>query len=471
MTTIAERPPAAAPANSGRRGGGALLATILIGQFMAILDVTIVNVAVPTIGSELHAGGAALQLVVAGYTIAYAVLLITGARLGDRLGHRRVFLLGLAVFTAASLACGLVGTTGLLIGFRALQGVGAALMVPQVLSLIQRNFTGAARARALSIYAAAIAGGAVVGQVAGGALVGLDIGGTGWRPVFLVNVPIGVVLLAAALRLLPADRGEPGRSLDVPGVLTLSLAVLLFVVPLVLGHEEHWPAWCWVSLAASGALFVAFALAERRAVNPLVPGRVLTAPGMLAALGAIFAMMAAWAGYLLTQTFHLQGALGFSPLRAGLTFLAGGGAFTVASLNWRRVPARLLRRLIPLAILLGGAGLGLLGLAVRDGGPPGWLFWLAQLCFGFGFGAAFSPLLTLALTHVPPAEAADASGVLTTMAQLAQVVGVATFGTLYLSLVPGTPSGRALAWTCACLVAANVLSAGFATLLPRPRPR
>jgi MFS family permease len=469
MTTTAQRPATAAPAPPVRRGGGALLATILLGQFMAILDVSIVNVAVPTIRGDLHATGAALQLVVAGYTIAYAVLLITGARLGDRLGHRRVFLLGLTVFTAASLACGLAGTTGVLIGFRAAQGAGAALMVPQVLSLIQRHFAGAARARALSVYAAAIAGGAVVGQVAGGALVGLDIGGTGWRPVFLVNVPIGIALLAAGLRLLPADRGESRRGLDVPGVLTLSVAVLLFVVPLVLGHEEHWPVWGWVSLAASSALFAGFALVERRAAHPLVPGRVLAAPGMPAALGAIFAMTAAYAGYLLTQTLHLQGALGFSPLRAGATFLAGGTAFTIASLNWRRVPARWHGRMIPLAILLGGAGLGLLGYAVRDGGSPGWLFWLAQVCFGFGFGAAFSPLLTLALTHVPMADAADASGLLATMTQLSQVVGVATFGTLYLTLVPATPSGRALAWTCACLVGANLLSAGFATLLPRRR--
>src|SRR5256714_2562156 len=270
MTTILERRRAGGHAPT--RGNGVLLATILFGQFMAILDVSIVNVAVPTIHLDLHASGAALQLVVAGYTIAYAVLLITGARLGDRLGHRRVFLLGLATFTAASLACGLATSTGALIGFRLVQGAGAALMVPQVLSLIQRLFTGAARARAFGLYAAVIAGAAVIGQVAGGALVGADIGGTGWRPVFLVNVPIGILLTVAAYRLLPADRGEPGRGFDLAGVATLAAAVLLFVVPLVLGHEEHWPVWGWVSLGASAVLFGLFALVERRGHRPARAG-------------------------------------------------------------------------------------------------------------------------------------------------------------------------------------------------------
>src|SRR2546421_12598479 len=219
MTTILERRRYGAHAPT--RGNVLLRAPILFGQFMAILDVSIVNVAEPTIPLDLPASGAALQLVVAGYRITYAVLLITGARLGDRLGHRRIFLLGLAIFTAASLACGLATSTGALIGFRLVQGAGAALVVPQVLSLIQRLFTGPARARAFGLYAAVIAGAAVIGQVAGGALVGADLGGTGWRPVFLVNVSIGGVLVVVAHRLLPADRGEPGRRFVVALVRTL----------------------------------------------------------------------------------------------------------------------------------------------------------------------------------------------------------------------------------------------------------
>jgi MFS family permease len=190
----------------------------------------------------------------------------------------RAFLGGLAVFTAASLACGLASTTGLLIAFRLVQGAGAALMVPQVMSVIQRSFTGAARARALGVYSAVLSGGAVVGQVVGGALVNADILGTGWRPVFLVNVPIGVVLMLAGPRVLPGDRGEPGRRLDVPGVLGLSAAVVLFVVPLVLGHDEGWPDWGWAMLAGSVVVFGIFAALQGRAAAPLIPGRLLRSP-------------------------------------------------------------------------------------------------------------------------------------------------------------------------------------------------
>jgi EmrB/QacA subfamily drug resistance transporter len=466
----------AVPALTGaqRRAGraprtGAMLTILLLGQFMAILDVSIVNVAGPTIRADLHASGAGLQLVVAGYTIAYAVLLITGARLGDLFGHRRAFLGGLAIFTVASFACGLAASTGMLIGFRLLQGAGAALMVPQVLSLIQRHFPAPARARALSRYAAVIASGVIVGQVVGGALVGADLAGTGWRPVFLVNVPIGVAVLVAGARLLPRDGGDGGRGLDLRGLVTLSAAVLLLVVPLVLGREEHWPVWGWVALAAAVALGGVFALVQRGARAPLVPGRVLRAPGMLAALGAIFICMAVYGGYLLSLALHLQAGLGFSPLRAGLSFVPAGLCFGLASLNWRRVPARWHRAMIPAGLLLGVVALLLLVIAVRDGHRPGPLFVLAQVCYGLGFGTAFSPLITIALAGVPAADAADASGVLTTLTQLSQVIGVTTFATLYLSLAASAPSGHALGTTLACEAAATLLAAGCAALLPRHR--
>ncbi len=186
-----------------------MLAVLLAALFMALLDVFIVNVAAPTIGTELHASGADLQLVIAGYTITYSVLLITGARLGDRLGHARVHLAGLALFTAASLACGLAQGSTELIVFRLIQGSGSALMIPQVLSLIQRHFVGEARMRALGVYSAVIARcGAAAGQILGGVLVSADLFGTSWRPVFLVNVPVGVVLLVLGRRVLPRDAGR-----------------------------------------------------------------------------------------------------------------------------------------------------------------------------------------------------------------------------------------------------------------------
>ncbi|WP_460336640.1 MFS transporter [Actinoallomurus acanthiterrae] len=444
-----------------RRGG--LLTIIMLGQFMAVLDVTVVNVAAPTIRTDLHASGAGLQLVIAGYTIAYAMLLITGARLGDILGHRRAFLGGLAVFTAASLACGLAGTSGLLIAFRLIQGAGSALMVPQVMSLIQRSFTGTARARALSVYSAVLSGGAVVGQVVGGALVSADILGTGWRPVFLVNVPIGIVLLLAGPRVLPGDTGEPGRRLDLPGVIGLSAAVVCFVVPLVLGHEEGWPGWGWLMLAGSVVLFGVFVALQRRVAAPLIPGRLLRTPGVLPGAAAIFVCMATFGGFLFSLALHLQGGLSETPLRAGLSFIPGAGGFALASLYWRRVPARWHRLMIPAAFLV--AALGYVGLGAFKSGGVG--LEVAMGLTGLGLGGAFSPMLTMALADVPVTDAADASGLLVTMSQLGQVVGVATFGTLFLSVVP--PTGHALAVTGAALAAVAIFGACCSLLVVRPR--
>src|SRR6204780_1221151 len=202
---------AVAPAAGRRARPGALLAIVLTGQLMAVIDVFIVNIGLPTIHRHLHASGASLQLVVAGYTIAYAVLLVTGARLGAILGYARMFLSGAAVFTLASLGRGLAGTVGQLIALRFAQGAGAAMMIPQVLSLIQRGFTGEARARAMTLYSAILACGALLGQIAGGLLISADVAGTAWRPLFLVNVPIGLVLLAAGMRWLPRLGGGQGR--------------------------------------------------------------------------------------------------------------------------------------------------------------------------------------------------------------------------------------------------------------------
>ncbi|MFD4653995.1 MFS transporter [Kitasatospora sp. NPDC058444] len=285
MTDLQSRPrPAGRTTRAPTARPGLLLALVLCGQFMAVLDVSIVNVAVPTIRTDLGASGAALQLVIAGYTISYAVLLITGARLGARYGYSRLFQLGLAAFTAASLACGLAPATGWLIAFRLFQGAGSALMVPQVMSLLQHTLTGAARIRALGLYSAVLAGGMALGQVLGGVLVSADLFGSGWRPVFLVNLPIGVVLLAAGARLLTRLPGDATRGFDLPGLVVLGMALGLLVVPLVLGHELGWPVWGWAMIAAAVLLFGLFVAVERRTARrggqPLISGRVLRAPGL-----------------------------------------------------------------------------------------------------------------------------------------------------------------------------------------------
>jgi MFS family permease len=457
------------PGMSGRMK--VLLALILTGQFMAVLDASIVNVAIPTIRRDLKASGSDLQLIVAGYVIAYAVLLITGARLGMRFGFRRAFLSGLALFTAASLACGVAPTSQALIVVRAIQGAGAALMVPQVFSLIQRNFTGPGRAQALSMWAATLALGGLVGQVLGGVLVSADLFGTGWRPVFLVNVPIGLVLLVASTRFLPVDGPAPARPLDIGGLISLAAAVLLLVVPLVLGHEQGWPAWTFGSLALSVVAIIGFALiersVERRGGAPLISERVLRAPGMPAALIAIVLALAAYGGFLFTFTQHLQGGLRDTALQAGLTFVPLAAGFALSSLNWRRLPARWHQLVIPAGCVIAAIGYLLVGITVANGASGGLLLPLALFSGGFGQGMAASPILTVALSKVAPQDAPDASGVLTTVIQLGLVIGVATFGSVFLTeaVVPGAhPTASAIALTL-WLIVADLLACAVASLV------
>src|SRR6516162_6084871 len=478
-TLVVARP--ARPSRRPARSPWAALAVVLTGQFMAVLDASVVNVAAPSIHASLHTSGAGLQLVIAGYVITYAVLLVTGARLGDIFGHRRMFLSGLVLFTLASLGCGLAVSSGMLIALRFIQGAGAAAMIPQVLSLIQRSYTGTARARPMRLYAAVLAGGAVAGQVIGGVMVSADLLGSTWRPVFLLNVPIGVILFVAGLRALPKGLGEPGRSLDLAGVATLTPAVLALVLPLVLGQSEHWPAWGWACLAGSAVLFVVFALVERRAGarggSPLIPGRLLRLPGVATGVVALFCVMAVFGGYFFALALHLQGGLGDSPMRAGLTFAPAGLAFALVSLNWQRVPARWHLALIISGFAANAAGLLLLAEVFRGGGSGGWLLLVAVTLSGAGMAAAFSPLMTGVVMRVPVTGAADATGVIVTVNQLALVVGVATFGTLYLNLAGRLPqdamagfrlvSAHAIAVTCVVLAAGAVAGGILATLRTR----
>jgi MFS family permease len=448
---------------------------------MALLDVFIVNVAVPTIGSELHASGAGLQLVVAGYSIAYAVLLITGARLGDLLGHRRVHLAGLGLFTAASLACGLARGTGELIAFRLVQGAGAAVMIPQVLSLIQRHFTGEARARALGAYSAVLATGAAAGQVLGGVLVSADLFGTGWRPVFLVNVPVGLVLVAVGRRVLPRDETgavERSRGLDLPGLVLLAAAVSLFTVPLVLGQQEGWPLWSWLSLGAAAVSFTLFCLYESRLSRhggaPLIAPRVLRHPGMGLAVFRLLAVMAVNAGFLFVLTLHVQGGLGYSALRAGLTFAPTAVVFGLVGLTWRNWPAALQRVLIPVGFAIAAASVAGVGAVLKGGGDGGLWLYVAFAGVGTGLALGFSPTLTRALATVRPEDAADAGGLLATVTQLGQLIGVAAFGTLFLNRLeslgaPGAYTSADALLVCTYALAATATSGAVSGLVRRRR--
>ncbi|HTX26842.1 MAG TPA: MFS transporter [Streptosporangiaceae bacterium] len=491
MTTTTD-PLVRGRAAGAARGRWLMLIVLLAGQFMALLDVTIVNVAMPTIGRSLHASGAELQLVVAGYTVSYAMMLITGARMGDLHGRRRVFLAGVAVFTLASLTCGIAPGIGVLIAARFVQGAGAAAMMPQIMSVIQVRFSGAARATALSAYTAVLSSGFVAGQVIGGALVTANLFGATWRPVFLVNVPIGLAVLATVPRVVPRDEpgvsgvsgvsgvpGVPGRGrrLDLVGLAIAVPAVFALVLPLMLGHQEGWPAWVFACVAAGLVLAVTFVLVERRIADrggdPLLNLAVLRAPGLAPGLAAVAVLMITYGGFLFSFALHLQAGLGDSALRAGLTFAPCALVFGICGYFWRRLPSRSHHLLAPAGCLVAVGGYLAVGLVLRAGGQGGLLLQVAMVVTGASLALGFSPLVTHALVRVPLHHAADASGLLTTTIQLGQAVGVATFGSLYLTLdahrsgAVSAASGHALAITLAWLAAAMVLGVAAGMALAR----
>jgi MFS family permease len=432
-----------------RQGTGRMLTVLLIGQFMCIIDAVIVNVAMPTIGAGLHADGAELQLIVGGYTISYAMLLITCARLGDRYGRRRAYLAGVVAFTVASAACACAPDGPALIAFRFIQGAGAALLVPQIFSIIQLRFTGPARVRALSAYAAVLSGGGVTGMILGGVIVTANLFGMSWRPVFGVNVPIGIALALLVPRTIPAD-GPGGRTgrMDVLGLVTASLTVLLIVLPLVLGHQLGWPAWTIASLVVGPLLAAVFVRTERRAeqrrVLPLLDLRVLRSRGLPGGLAALGLSQVVYGGVLFVFTLYLQVSRHDSPLRAGLTYLPLSTSFGLVSFYWRRLPPAVHGALASVGLVVTGIGCLLLPVSAYAG--------LGLI--GIGLGLAVGPLFNRSLANVPPDRAADASGVLTTTVQLGQLAGVAAVGSLYLS-----SSLPVTTYTLAALAAVAALAA------------
>lgn len=430
---------------------------------MANIDTAVANIAAPSIGATLQASEGQVALVVSGYVVAFAVLLITGARLGSSWGYRRVFLLGLQVFTVASLACGLAPEIYSLTAARFVQGAGAALMVPQVLSGIQLYFAGRDRVKALGYFSIALSGGAVAGQILGGLLIAADLFGTAWRPIFLINVPIGVVLLVVALRRLPADTdtdafAEQRQSIELRGVVTLSGAVLLVIVPLLLGSERGWPLWSWICLACSIPVVVLFELGERRTAarggRPLIARPVLRTPAVRAGLLAHGLTTATYFALLFVLALYLQQGLGKGPAYSGFAMVVWVAAFGLAGPILPRLPEGFHWMPVIGCLVLAVGYLAVLAYLLL-GGLSGPLLFVLLGIGGLGLGFSSNTLIGAITSAMPTQYASDLSGVVTTNAQLSGALGVAVAGSVYASLVGGTTSAPG---------ALGVVLAGFAGL-------
>jgi MFS family permease len=442
-----------------------LLVILLTGQAMASMDASILAIAAPSLRVDLHASDAQLQLIVAMYTIAFAMLVVTGARLGDVLGRRRAFLLGLSAFTLASLAGGLAPTPVTLIFARAFQGAAAALMTPQVLSIIQLQYTGRRLARALGAYSMILAVGVAAGQVLGGLLIGAELLPAAWRPALLLNAPIGALLLLAARRGLPEIAAGPPQRLDLAGAAVLSVALLSLVLPLTFGRDAGWPEWVWPCFGACALALAVFVLLERRVRSrgghPLFDLGLLRVPGVAPGVTAVVLMMSAYAGLLISLTLYLQGPLRFAPLHAGLVFAIYATGFATASLTWTRAAPTVRERLPVLGPIAMGAALLGVGLIADRGG---WrLGLIAPLLYagGVGHACSFSPLTNRLAATVRPAQASDLSGLLLTASLIGQVLGVAAFVGVYLGAAPHGPA-HALALTTCAIAAALIATTACA---------
>jgi MFS family permease len=309
------------------------LATVAAAQFLAVVDAFIVNVAIPSIRADLHASSAEIQAIVAVYQIAYAALMITGGRLGDILGRKRIFLVGVIGFTVASLWCGLAWTAPTLILARAVQGAAAALMVPQVLASIHTLFPDEARKRAFALFGVAIGLGAAVGFMLGGWLVTLNLAGVGWRSIFFVNGPVGIAIALAAALLMPAMRATAETRVDLAGSVMLFAGLLGLLVPMMFGREFGWPWWLWLPVATAVAVLAGFMqlqrAIQRRGGAPLLDLALLDDRAFTSGIGATFCFFLANLSFYFVLTLFMQNGLRFSPFNAALTVMPQALAFVV----------------------------------------------------------------------------------------------------------------------------------------------
>jgi EmrB/QacA subfamily drug resistance transporter len=444
---------------------------LMAGTAMIVLDFFIVNVALPSMQLRLHASDGAIEWVVAGYGLTFAAFLVTAGRLGDRIGRRRAFAIGLALFVITSAACGLAPDPSVLVVARLAQGLAAALISPNVLSIIGVVFVGPERVKAITVYGLVMGLAAVGGQILGGLLIQWDPAGLGWRTVFLINVPVGVVAWAMTGRLVPESRSPSEGSLDLVGMVLVTAGLFLLVLPLVQGREQGWPAWSWAMLALAPLVLVAFVLHQRRVARrgavPVLDLALLRRPTLRAGLTVQLLFWCGQAAFFMVFALYLQLGHGLDPLRAGLVFTVLAVAYLLASLRAPSLTPRYGRDLIgsgALSLALGDALL-LLSVVAFGGAIPTLVPGL--LLAGAGMGLCITPLTSIALSHADQRTAGSLSGTLATTQQVGNALGVAVTGVVFFgNLHAGY--GPAFAWSLVELGSLLVGVALCTRLLPRP---
>ncbi len=416
-----------------------VLAIVVAAQFMFGVDAFVVNVAIPTIATELHATTAEIESVIAIYLVAYSTLIVTGGRLGDIYGTKGTFLAGVLGFTLTSLWCGLAQSGPELIVARLAQGATAALMVPQVLATLHLLFSDSARSRAFGIYGIVLGLAGAAGFALGGLLVTLDLAGVGWRAVFFVNVPFGLLIVAAAARIMPQVPRRAGTRLDVPGAIVLFVGLLCLIGPLLFGHDAGWAPWLWLVMAAGIAVISAFVKLERaiaaKGGMPLIDLTLLADKAFMRGLGAAFFFFFANLSFYLVMTMYMQKGLKISPLIAGLVFVPLALAFVIAS---RISGARARHR--GTLVLIEGCAIEIAGLVALAAmvtfveTPTALMLALILTIFGYGQGLVMAPLSGAVLSSVKPASAGAGSGMYGTTGQIANASGVAAIGAVFFAV-------------------------------------
>ncbi|MGI5288752.1 MFS transporter [Nonomuraea polychroma] len=451
------------------------LFVILAAEVMDLLDALVTTIAAPTIQKELGGSDSLVQWLSAGYTLAMAVGLITGGRLGDLYGRKRMFLIGAFGFTAASLLCGVAVSPAMLVGSRVLQGLFGAVMIPQGLGLIKEMFPPRELGKAFGLFGPVMAISSVGGPILAGWLVDADFFGTGWRMIFLINLPIGLAAAAAAMRFLPEFRLSNATRLDLGGVALVSVAAFLLIYPLIQGRELGWPAWTFASIAASIVMFAVFGRYESRRAkagkDPLVtPGlfrkRAFTG-GLVAGLAFFSGMM----GFGLVFSLYTQVGLGFTPLQAGLAGLpqAVGGVLGFG-LAMSGLQEKLGRGLLQIGTVVMATGAAALALTIHLAGVDvtGWQLAPGLGLVGIGMGLTMAPFFDIVLAGVEPHESGSASGTLTAIQQLGGALGTAVLGTLFFNLLAREwsfgASMQVTVWVEAGLL---MLTLALSFLLPR----